>query len=127
MSAWAGRSGAACRVDFSVRPPSPFLPVNAVPLRPALDQSDVPVSDGEGPQIQLGAWRSAAEASAAWDKAKARADGLLDGLSPQVQVAEIPGRGHYFRLRVRPETGKGGAEMCAALAAKALACFPVRD
>jgi len=108
-------------------PPSPFLPVNAVPLRPALDQSDVPVSDGEGPQIQLGAWRSAAEASAAWDKVKARADGLLDGLSPQVQVAEIPGRGHYFRLRVRPETGKGGAEMCAALAAKALACFPVRD
>jgi tetratricopeptide (TPR) repeat protein len=108
-------------------PPSPFLPVNAVALRPALDQSDVPVSAGKGRQVQLGAWRSAAEASAAWDKAKARADGLLDGLRPQVQVAEIPGRGRYFRLRVRPETGKGGAEMCAALAAKALACFPVRD
>jgi tetratricopeptide (TPR) repeat protein len=108
-------------------PPSPFLPVSAALLRPALDQSDVPVSASRGPEIQLGAWRSAAEASAAWDKARARADGALDGVSPHIQAAEIPGKGRYFRLRVRPETGKSGAEMCAALAAKALACFPVRD
>jgi len=108
-------------------PPSPFLPVNAVMLRPALDQSDAPVSAGKGAEVQLGAWRSAAEASAAWEKAKARAGDALEGLSPHIQAVEIPGKGRYFRLRVRPETGKSGAEMCARLAAKALDCFAVRD
>jgi tetratricopeptide (TPR) repeat protein len=106
-------------------PPSPFLPVNALSLRPALDQSDVPARRDH--EVQLGAWRSAAEASAGWDQARARADGALDGLTPHIQAAEIAGRGRYFRLRVRPEAGKSGAEMCADLAAKALACFPVRD
>ncbi len=106
-------------------PPSPLLPVNALMLRPALDQSGG--GAGPGDEVQLGAWRSAAEASAAWDKARLRADGALDGLSPHILAAQIPGKGRYFRLRVRPETGKSGAEMCADLAAKALACFPVRD
>jgi cell division septation protein DedD len=108
-------------------PPSPFVPVNAVMLRPALDQSDDPVSAGKGAEVQLGAWRSAAEASAAWDKARARAEGALDGLSPHIRAVEIPGKGRYFRLRIHPETGKSGAEMCARLAAKALDCFAVRD
>jgi tetratricopeptide (TPR) repeat protein len=108
-------------------PPSPFLPVNALMLRPALDQPDVRVPAGQDSEVQLGAWRSAAEASAAWEKARTRADGALDGLSPHIQLAQIPGKGRYFRLRVRPETGKSGAAMCAELAAKALACFPVRD
>jgi tetratricopeptide (TPR) repeat protein len=106
-------------------PPSPFMPVNAMELRPALDQPDSHA--GLGGEVQLGAWRSAAEASAAWDKARVRADGLLDGLSPHILAAEIAGKGRYFRLRVHSETGKSGAQMCAALAAKALACFPVRD
>jgi tetratricopeptide (TPR) repeat protein len=108
-------------------PPSPFLPVNVLMLRPALDQHDVHVPAGQDSEVQLGAWRSAAEASAAWEKARTRADGALDGLSPHIQFAQIPGKGRYFRLRVRPETGKSGAQMCAELAAKALACFPVRD
>jgi hypothetical protein len=112
-------------VPLPAVPPSPFLPVNAVMLRPALDQSDEPVP--AGPEVQLGAWRSAAEASAAWDKARMRAGGVLDGMTPQIRAAEIPGRGRYFRLRVRLETGKSGTEICADLAAKALACFPVRD
>lgn len=113
------------RAAVAAVPPSPFLPVNALALRPALDQSDVPARRDH--EVQLGAWRSAAEASAGWDQARARADGALDGLTPHIQAAEIPGRGRYFRLRVRPETGKSSAEMCADLAAKALACFPVRD
>jgi len=105
-------------------PPSPFVPVNAVMLRPALDQSDD--TAGQGSEVQLGAWRSAAEAAAAWSKARARADGALDGLNPHILEAEIPGKGRYFRLRVRPEQGKSGTELCAALEAKALACIPIR-
>jgi hypothetical protein len=101
------------------------MPVNQLALRPALDQSDTSVSGGA--EIQLGAWRSAAEAHTGWDKAKARAGGALDGLSPRVLVADLPGRGRYFRLRVRSGTGQSAANFCARLEAKALACLPVRD
>src|SRR5439155_17983995 len=111
---------------FGRAPPVGFTPVNQVALRPALDQSDRRASS-TGAQIQLGAWRSAAEAHAGWAQAKARAAGVLDGLSPRVLVANLPGKGRYFRLRVRPGASQSGAEFCARLAARAVACLPVRD
>jgi hypothetical protein len=111
----------------AVPPSPPSTPVKALTLRPALDQSDGRVSANHANQVQLGAWRSAAEAYAAWDKAKARAGDVLDGSSVQVLAADVPGRGRYFRLRVRPGLGQSGAEICIRLAAKALDCFPVRD
>jgi tetratricopeptide (TPR) repeat protein len=77
-------------------PPSAFLPVNALMLRPALDQPDLHVPARQDREVQLGAWRSAAEASAAWEKARTRADGALDGLSPHIQLARIPERGAIF-------------------------------
>ena len=103
-----------------------LTPVQLV-LRPALDQSDVRRSGRGSAEVQLGAWRSAAEAHAGWDKAKALAGGALDGLSPRVLVADLPGKGRYFRLRVSPGAGQSGAEVCARLVAKSLACLPVRD
>ena len=111
----------------AVPPTTPFRPVIALTLRPALDQSDRRVSPNHASQVQLGAWRSAAEAYAAWDKVKARAGDVLDGSSVQILAADVPGRGRYFRLRVRPGLGQSGAEICVRLAAKALDCFPVRD
>jgi hypothetical protein len=102
-----------------------LTPVNALALRPALDQSDLHASGSGGAQVQLGAWRSAAKARAGWGKAKARAGGTLDGLSPRILVAELPGKGRYYRLRVSP--GRSGAELCVCLAARAVPCFPVRD
>jgi hypothetical protein len=99
--------------------------VNQLALRPALDQSGTSVPGGA--EIQLGAWRSAAEADAGWDKAKARAGGALDGLSPRVLVVDLPGKGRYFRLRVRSGVGQSAANFCARLEAKTLACLPVRD
>jgi hypothetical protein len=102
-----------------------LMPVNQLALRPALDQSGTSVSGGA--EIQLGAWRSAAEAHAGWDKAKARAGGALDGLSSRVLVVDLPGKGRYFRLRVRSGEGQSAANFCARLEAKALACLPVRD
>jgi len=100
-------------------------PGNELALRPALDQSDLRALDTDAAEIQLGAWRSAAEAHTGWEEAKARADGALDGLSPHILVAELPGKGRYFRLRVSP--GENGTEVCVRLVAKAVPCFPVRD
>jgi tetratricopeptide (TPR) repeat protein len=92
-------------------------------LRPALDQSDPP--KGGEDEIQLGAWRSSAEADAGWKSAKARAGGALDGFEPHIVASELPGKGHYFRLRIRAGQKSGG--ICARLTAKAIDCIPVRD
>jgi len=111
----------------AVPPQSPFAPASGPTLRPALDQSHSRVSAGSSGQVQLGAWRNAAQAYAAWDEAKVRAGGLLDGVSPLVLAAAVPGKGRYFRLRVHSGAGETGTDMCARLAAKAIDCFPVRD
>ena len=102
-------------------------PATALLLRPALDQSDAPGPAREVSQIQLGAWRSSAEAYAAWDHDKARAGGLLDGLDPEVLAVDIPERGRYFRLRVQMGEKAGSAQICPRLQAKGLDCFAVRN
>jgi tetratricopeptide (TPR) repeat protein len=102
-----------------------FTPVAATALRPALDQPHVRLSGAM--EVQLGAWRSAAEADAGWSKAKRLAGGMLDGLRPHVLSVDLPGKGRYFRLRVSPASDQGAADVCAGLVAKGIACLPVRD
>jgi tetratricopeptide (TPR) repeat protein len=110
--------------------PAPFKPAPQVPRRasPALRSAlDAPVAAASGPQVQLGAWRSRAEAEAGWARFQRQAQGLLDGLSPLVVETDLPGRGRYFRLRTRPPAGRGVTAFCAALSDQGLACFPARD
>jgi hypothetical protein len=90
-------------------------------LRPALDQSDPPKRRSE---IQLGAWRSSTEARAAWERAKARAAGALDGYKPRIITTAQP-KGRYFRLRVT--AGGKASAFCARLVAKGVDCIPVRE
>jgi tetratricopeptide (TPR) repeat protein len=104
------------------RRPTPISPPGrGAPLRPAITEGP-PAASG---LVQLGAWRSEAEAQAGWAVAQAGAEGLLDGLSPVIVTAVLPGRGTFYRLRV-PARG-AAARFCMALAAKGLACLPVRD
>ena len=113
--------------------PAPFLPAPTVKpagysgrdeglgLRPALDN---PVGNPPGQEVQLGAWRQEAEASAGWNRAVATAGGVLAGLSPHIVVVDLPGRGRYYRLRVAVPDGK---QLCAALTARGMDCIPARD
>ncbi len=110
-------------------PPRPARTLGGLVLRPALDQKDqAPPRQGAGArEVQLGAWRSQAEADAGWDKAKARAPGLLGRLSARVVMADLPGKGRYYRLRVSPAPGQSQAGLCDSLVAQGLACLPARD
>jgi tetratricopeptide (TPR) repeat protein len=79
-----------------------------------------------GAQVQLGAWRSEAEANQGWDRALRQAGDALRGFSPRIVTVELPRIGRYYRLRV--SAGQDGAKrLCEALAAKGLDCMPVRD
>ena len=73
--------------------------------------------------IQLGAWRDEAGASNGWNHIVDRSGGLLNGMSPQVVVADIPGKGRFWRLRAEPSSGTDAAAMCEQLKAKGLACI----
>jgi hypothetical protein len=114
----------AQRTVRAAPPPSP-----KPALRPALDQRErapvqASVSAG-GPEVQLGAWRSQAEAEAGWDKAKARAPGILGSLRPHIVTVELPGRGLYYRLRVG-SAGQSQKALCDNLKAAGVACIPIR-
>jgi hypothetical protein len=98
-------------------------------LRPALYQMDIaPVkSAGAAGEVQLGAWRSQAEAEAGWDKARGAAPGPLGRLQPHIVMADLPGRGRYYRLRVAATPGQSRAGLCDRLVAQGVACLPARD
>lgn len=88
-------------------------------LRPSMDGEARPRSLR---MVQLGAFRSEAEALAGWKKAVAAAVDGLTGAAPQIAPAELPGKGRLYRLRVstsRPEA------LCAQLKAAGQGCWPV--
>lgn len=106
-----------------LRPPEP-VPTSydrdSPALKPALDRA------GLGSQVQLGAWRTEAEATQGWNRALRQAAGVLEGYSPHIVAVDLPGAGRYYRLRVA--TDKSGSKaLCEALTAKGLACISARD
>ncbi|HEY5346551.1 MAG TPA: SPOR domain-containing protein [Rhizomicrobium sp.] len=90
------------------------------------------ISDGlpdpsSGAQVQLGAWRSESDATQAWSHILGLSGQTLDGLSPHVIAADIPGKGRYFRLRAGPVTKQAAIAVCAALRSRHLACMLARN
>ena len=117
--------------QISDAPPDRKRSLATVALRPALDQPVRTRHAAEpghgGSEVQLGAWRSQGEASAGWEKARLRAGEVLNGVSPHIVTADLPGRGRYFRLRVDVTAGQSQSEFCAGLSARGVACLPARD
>jgi tetratricopeptide (TPR) repeat protein len=91
-------------------------------LRPAILD---PAKQAPHGAIQLGAYRDEAQATDSWNKMTASAAGALDGLSPHIVAAEIPGKGKFYRLRAGPVGD--AASLCAKLTARKLACIPVKS
>lgn len=102
-------------------PGEPARPAPA--LRPAIGSGPQPASQR---LVQLGAWRSQAEAEAGWDRARRKGGSALDGLANIIQPADLPGRGRFYRLRVVP--GPAGARsLCETLRASGLDCLLVTN
>lgn len=99
----------------------PSRPLPGPGLRPALD---APVRGPADPEVQLGAWRSEAEAQAGWDKARKAAGEALEGLTPRIVAADLPGRGRYYRLRTATSDP---AKLCARLREAGQDCLRARD
>ena len=98
-------------------------------LRPALVEqptksttAKVP-AQGSGGLVQLGAWRSHADAMEGWAKANRQAPGVLEGLHPLIVTADLP-QGRWFRLRIEAAAPRA---VCQALEDKGVTCFVPRD
>lgn len=134
------------KVDLHKPAPRMEAAADAVGLRPAIlgpqaarKQKPIRVASIEAPElseassgtggmlVQLGAWRSKSDAALGWDHAAASADNLLSGATPRIVEADIPGKGHFFRLRTRAPAGTSAEDYCAQLRAKGLNCIPVRS
>lgn len=75
-------------------------------------------------RVQLGAWRTAIEAAKGWNLIQKRAAGTMDGLSPRVVPANLPGRGTFYRLWIGPVLKAGAGRFCAQLQARHIDCIP---
>jgi cell division septation protein DedD len=77
-----------------------------------------------GLRVQLGAYRSDAEATREWKKAVAKHKTQLAGLKMMVQKVEIEGKGTMFRLQAGPVKSKDAAKvLCKELVAAGQGCF----
>jgi hypothetical protein len=75
-------------------------------------------------RVQLGSWRTAIEAAKGWDRIQKRAGGAMEGLSPRVVPASLPGRGIFYRLWIGPVLKAGAGNLCARLQARHIDCVP---
>ena len=98
----------------------------ALPERPRNAEQPLPMQPGTVIQltrVQLGAWRTAIEAAKGWDRIQRRAAGAMDGLSPRVVPANLPGRGTFYRLWVGPVLKASAGRFCAQLQSHRIDCI----
>ena len=77
--------------------------------------------------LQIGSYKSQADAEAAWKSYKARHAGLLSGYSDNIQQADLGEKGTWYRLRIGGFSDKEVATaLCDRLKADGGACIPGR-
>lgn len=100
--------------------PPPSQMAAATPPKPA---ASVPASGG-GYVLQIGAFKSQAEAASAWKSYQAKHAALLSGYSDNIQQADLGEKGTWYRLRVGGFADKEVATaLCDRLKADGGACM----
>lgn len=80
-----------------------------------------------GYMLQIGAYKSEAEATSAWKAYKAKHAAVLGGASPDIQKAELGDKGTWYRLRTGPFASKdAAASQCDKLKADGGSCFSAK-
>jgi cell division septation protein DedD len=106
------------------KPATPATPVNVAKPAPA------PASAAGGDAlsgshlVQVGAFRSQAEADGQWAKMQGKLGAFLDGKGKDVEVADLGAKGTYYRLRVGPFASADEAKTyCAGLKERGTDCL----
>jgi hypothetical protein len=98
--------------------------VKPTPTPPAVETPVAPPHAAGGSLLQIGAYKSEADANAAWAAYKAKHGSLVSGLSPDIKQVDLGAKGTWYRLRI-VAGGKGeAASLCDKLKADGGACIP---
>jgi hypothetical protein len=101
-------------------------PVKTAVVAPALAAAK-PVAASGGYVLQIGAYKSQADADAAWKVYKAKHAALLSAYSDDIQQADLGDKGIWYRLRIGGFADKDMAtSLCERLKADGGACIPGR-
>jgi cell division protein FtsN len=77
--------------------------------------------------LQIGAYKSQAEADAAWNIYRSRHAASLSGYEKDVKQVDLGAKGTWYRLRVGGFASKdAAAQLCSKLTAEGGACFPAK-
>ncbi len=101
-------------------------PATAPPraLAAAAPPAAKPAAASGGYVLQIGAYKSQADADAAWNAYKRSHAALLSGYGPDVQKADLGDKGTWYRLRIAGFADKDAASaLCDRLKAEQGACF----
>jgi cell division protein FtsN len=113
---------AAAAIPAPAKPPAAAPKVAAAAPIPA--KTPVPVPASSTYALQIGAYKSQAEADAAWKSYKAKHATLLADAATDVQQADLGEKGIWYRLRITGFASKDVASsMCDRLKADGGACF----
>ncbi len=74
--------------------------------------------------LQIGAYKSEAEANAAWTSYQHKHDSLLGGLSSDVKQVDLGAKGTWYRLRIAAGSRAAAGTLCDKLKAEGGACIP---
>jgi hypothetical protein len=103
-------------------PPPALKPTLLAPPAPA---TAAPAPMG-GALLQIGAYKSQAEANAAWLTYKASHSALLATMSPDVKQVDLGAKGTWYRLRIAAGDKNSATALCDKLKAEGGACFLAR-
>jgi hypothetical protein len=116
-SAPIGPANAAPRALVSSAPPA------AKPAPAAAPVTRAPAASG-GTVLQIGAYKSRADADTAWNTYRTKHASLLSGYSPDVQQADLGEKGTWYRLRIAGFPSREVATgLCDRLKADGGSCF----
>jgi len=132
----AGDAATETETATNTPAPVPVAPVRtepepATPPPPAEETMAAlatPAPDSGGDWVvQIGSFRSEEEAESAWVNFITGYSDIAAGAAPDIQSAEIEGRGMYHRLRIAAFAGRDEASaFCAALQARGQDCYATR-
>lgn len=93
--------------------------------RPIVEKTEKPAAKANAAaRVQLGAYKSEAEARSEWAKIARRNANALSGKTPMVVRADLGEKGVFYRLQVHGLNGSAEAkELCTMLQAKGQACI----
>ena len=102
----------------------PVAPPATPVAKPATPIAAQPAAAGGSVVLQIGAYKSQADANTAWTIYKSKHDALLSGYSPDVQQADLGEKGTWYRLRIAGFPSRDVASaLCDRLKADGGTCF----